>query len=99
MFETGVVHAPRDPGHRFRRFGQGAFYKIFADHWQHFLEVYEERFERTGGKLRGVVQSVVERFLDCSNPLSGFARVHCDACKTDHFVPFSCKKHWISATH
>jgi len=90
MFEGGGVHAQKDPAHRFRRFGGGAFYRVLADHWQHFVEVYERRFERTCGKLRGVVQRVVERFMDCGNPLNGLAHVTCE-CGRDFWIPFSCK--------
>ena len=79
MFEGSGVHAQKDPAHPdLSGFGESAFYRVLADHWQHFVEVYEARFERTCGKLRGVVQRVVERFLDCGNPLNGLAHVTCD---------------------
>jgi hypothetical protein len=80
-----------DAGQRLRGFGSSVVYQVFADHWQNFLAVYEERFQRVCGRLRAVVQDVVERFLDCGNPLNGLARVQCDQCGDDFFVPFSCK--------
>jgi hypothetical protein len=36
---------------------------------------YEERFQHACGALRGVADSVVNRYLDCGNPMSGCLHV------------------------
>jgi hypothetical protein len=33
-----------------------------------------------GGFFRPIVKEVVERYLDCGNPRSGFARIRCPDC-------------------
>jgi len=38
---------------------------------------YETRFEGEYGYFRPVMQEVVERYLDCGNPMCGFARIRC----------------------
>jgi hypothetical protein len=40
-----------------------------------FLREYEDRFEKEYGYFRPVIQEVVEKYLDCGNPMSGFARI------------------------
>lgn len=61
--------------YRARKFGENALYKILSDHWRTFLGPYEKRFQHTCGTLRSVTGRVVERFLDCGNPMNGFARM------------------------
>jgi ribosomal protein S27E len=56
-----------------------------------FLAEYEARFEREYGYFRPVVREVVERYLDCGNPRSGFARIRCSDCHSEHLLTFSCK--------
>ncbi|MDH4198443.1 MAG: hypothetical protein OEW05_13605 [Candidatus Aminicenantes bacterium] len=42
-------------------------------HFGRFLTEYDVRFEKEHGFLRPIVTEVVERYLDCGNPRSGFA--------------------------
>ncbi len=50
--------------------------------------------------MRPVVQEVVERYLDCANPMCGFARVHCPDCGCERLVTFSCKtRHFCPSCH
>ena len=53
---------------------------------------WEERFEASYGRWRGFVDSVVYAFLDCGGLEHGFARVFCDACKSEYLVAFSCSR-------
>jgi chemotaxis methyl-accepting protein methylase len=48
---------------------------------------YEYRYGREYEYFLTVVQEVVEKYLDCSNPKNGFARIWCSACSTERFLP------------
>jgi hypothetical protein len=73
--------------YRARGFGENALYKILSDHWRTFLGAYAGRFQQTCGALRSVTGRVVERFLDCGNPMNGFARVKCADCGAERLPP------------
>ena len=77
--------------YRARIFGDNPLHKIFNDHWQNFVGAYEERFQQTCGALRGTAKRVVKRFLDCGNPMNGFARIKCSTCGAERLLHFSCK--------
>ena len=51
------------------------FYRVFFYYFERFLREYEDRFEKEYGYFRPVIKEVVERYLDCANPMSGFARM------------------------
>ncbi len=51
----------------------------------------DEEFQHTFGILRSVTEQVVEKFLDCGNPLGGFARIRCLQCGHERLLAFSCK--------
>jgi hypothetical protein len=53
------------------------FYQIFANHYRDFCVCYDERFRRTYGNFRFVVDKVVDKFLRCGKPKDGFAYVEC----------------------
>jgi len=72
--------------YRVRIFGDNPLYKILSDHWQNFVGVYEERFQRACGALRGTAKRVVNRFLDCGNPQNGFARIKCSSCGAERLL-------------
>jgi len=56
------------------------FYRVFFYYFERFLREYEDRFEKEYGYFRPVIQEVVERNLDCGNPMCGFARIRCPDC-------------------
>ena len=56
-----------------------------------FLEEYAERYQKTWGKLRRVIDRTVSAFLRCGLPEHGFARVRCPECRAEYLLPFSCK--------
>ena len=66
-------------------------YRALAHHFETFLLVYEERFERSFGYLRAIVRDTVYRFLDCGILESGFARARCMGCGHEFVVGLSCK--------
>ena len=55
--------------------------EMLFHHFGRFLTEYESRFEREYGFFRPIVKEVVERYLDCGNPRSGFARIRCPDCR------------------
>ena len=67
------------------------FYKVVFHYFDRFLAGYENQFERAYGYLRPVIQEVIEKYLDCGNPHSGFARIRCSDCGTELLLTFSCK--------
>lgn len=42
-------------------------------HLEMFIQIYEERFERTYGFFRPCLQKVIDRYLDCGDLHNGFA--------------------------
>ncbi len=49
-------------------------------YFDRFLTEYEGRFEKEYGFFRPIIKEVVERYLDCGNPRSGFARIRSPDC-------------------
>ena len=74
-----------------RRPQSSPLYKILQKHFERFLSVYEDEFERDYGPLRSVVKRAVYRFLVCGILEYGFARVVCGNCRAEFLVAFSCK--------
>jgi ribosomal protein S27E len=66
-------------------------YRVVFHHFERFLSEYESRFEKEYVYFRPIVQEVVERYLDCGNPRSGFARIRCPDCRAEQLLTFSCK--------
>jgi hypothetical protein len=53
--------------------------------------VYDERYAHEYGPWRPHVADVLARFIACSDPRHGFARVRCDDCGHEYILAFSCK--------
>ena len=66
-------------------------YRVLFHYFEKFLSEYESRFEREHGFLRPVIKDVVEKYLDCGNPMCGFARIRCPDCGEERLLMFSCK--------
>jgi hypothetical protein len=89
---TGVCAKERLAGiYRPRYPRRSPLYRLLEDHFERFLLLYEEQFERKYGPLRSVVKRAVYRFLECGILEYGFARVVCRNCKSEFAVGFSCK--------
>jgi hypothetical protein len=85
MATTGAgMYRPRHPE-------RTVLYRVLAQHFERFVQVYDERFAPTQGPLPAGAQEAVNRYLDCGIFASGFARVRCNECGHDCFVAFSCK--------
>jgi len=81
--ECGPLYRPRHPE-------RTTFYRLIEEHFEAFAAAHEERFEGEDGPLRPVVRRVVDAYLDCGRPESGFARVRCPGCGGEFFVAYSC---------
>jgi len=78
------IYRPRHPE-------RTVLYRLLFHHFERFVVEYEARFEKEYGYFRRIVREVVERYLDSSNPRSGFARIRCPDCHAEHLLAFSCK--------
>ena len=78
------IYRPRHPE-------RTVLYRVIFHHFERFLAEYEGRFQKEYGYARPIVKEVVERYLDCGNPRSGFARIRCPDCHAEHLLTFSCK--------
>ena len=78
------IYRQRHPEHT-------VFYRVFFYYFERFLREYEDRFEKEYGYFRPVIQDVVEKYLDCGNPMCGFARIRCPDCGEERLLCFSCK--------
>ena len=78
------IYRERHPEH-------SVFYRVLFHSFEQFLQEYEVRFEKAYGYFRPVISDVVEKYLDCGNPMSGFARIRCPDCGEERLLMFSCK--------
>ena len=84
-------HADRHPEHT-------VFYRVLFYYFERFLREYENRFEKEYGYFRPVIQDVIEKYLDCGNPMCGFARIRCSDCGEDRLLMFSSLSGYVSPT-
>jgi hypothetical protein len=78
------VYRPQDPR-------KTPLYGLLDSLYERVKGVWEERFERSHGFWRGLVDEAVARYLDCGIWDRGFARVLCRRCPEEFLVAFSCK--------
>jgi hypothetical protein len=78
--ESVGTYVPRDPA-------ATVLYGVVAGKLEAFLARQRER-DRLVPRF---VERELRAFLDCGVLARGFLRVHCDVCKLDRVVPFSCK--------
>jgi hypothetical protein len=55
-------------------------------HFDTFLDIYPEVYEREYGFLRPIIPEVVEKFMGCGDFAKGFARVRCDHCAHEYLL-------------
>jgi hypothetical protein len=78
------VYRPRQPR-------ESPLFRLVSQHIDELLRAWPERFERTLGPLRPVVEPVLRDFLTCGLPEHGFARCWCPTCRLSYLVPSSCR--------
>ena len=76
------VYKPRDPRQT----------SLFDSFYERVKGAWEERFERSYGFWRDLVDEVVASYLACGLWQGGFARVRCRRCPEEFLVAFSCKR-------
>jgi transposase-like zinc-binding protein len=67
----------------------GVLHGVVRDHLEEFLALATRHGDGTG--MPRFVEQELRRFLGCGVLAHGFARVRCDGCGFERFVPFSCK--------
>jgi len=81
--------AERTDGYRRREPEHTLLYGIVRDQLATFLAQAGARYP--SGSVPLFVEGEFRRYLDCGILARGFTRVHCDACRHDVLVAFSCK--------
>ena len=80
VWETACEYRPCRPE-------ESVLYGAMAGHLETFLARQRER----GRLVPRFVERELHSFLDCGILARGFLRVHCDVCRLDRVVPYSCK--------
>jgi hypothetical protein len=57
------------------------YYRCVEDPFETFVQIYEERFERTYGFWRSHLRKVIDRYLECGDLYPGFPRLKCRDCQ------------------
>jgi hypothetical protein len=78
--ETACEYRPRRPE-------ESILYGAVVGHLESFLARQRER----GRLVPRFVERELRAFLDCGVLARGFLRIHCDACRLDRIVAYSCK--------
>lgn len=78
------VYKPRRPR-------ESPLFRLVDQHLDEPLRVWPQRFARTHGPLRPVVERVLREFLTCGLAERGFARAWCSTCRTSYLIPYSCR--------
>jgi hypothetical protein len=77
--------------YRPRRARESPLFRLVEQHLEELLRVWPQRFARTHGPLRPVVERVLREFLTCGLAERGFARAWCSTCRTSYVIPYSCR--------
>lgn len=77
--------------YRARRPAETPLYALLASLYETVKGAWEDLFERRYGFWRGLLDSVVARYLDCGIFERGFARIRCPDCAAEYLLAFSCK--------
>ena len=77
--------------YRPRRPQKSPLYQLVADHFDTLVQVHDEKYQRSHGRLRPACRRAVDKFLACGILDHGFARVRCGRCRAEFLLAFSCK--------
>jgi hypothetical protein len=78
--EAAFEYVPRHPE-------ETVLYQVVAENIESFLT----RQQELGRVVPRFVERELRAFLDCGILANGFVRVHCDICRKDLAIPYSCK--------
>ena len=70
-------------------------YGLLESLYERVKGAWEERFERSYGFWRGLVDVVVKGYLACGLWQGGFAMVRCRRCPEEFLVALSCKRRGV----
>ncbi len=76
--------------YRARRPAETPLYVLIESLYETVKGAWEDLFERRYGFWRGLLDSVVARYLDCGLFKRGFARIRCPDCAAEYLLAFSC---------
>jgi hypothetical protein len=79
MSAPAAVYRPRNPK-------SSDYHRDMEDHFEPFVQVYEERFERPYGFWRPYLQKLIYRYLKCADLHLGFARVKRRDCHHEYLL-------------
>jgi ribosomal protein S27E len=82
------VYHPRTPK-------SSPLWSLLNSHYERFQQSYVERFEKSYGFFRYVIDDSVYEYLRCGDLKEGFARVRCPDCEHEYLLSFSCKGRWF----
>lgn len=91
----GTVSHQLAPVYRPRRPRSSPLYQLIERYYPEFERTDDDRYERRYGPWRAVIGTVCRRFLRCGDLHFGFARVRCQGCCQEMFVPFSCRQRCV----
>ena len=93
MSLPAAVYRPRSPQ-------DADYYRCVEDHFETFVQIYDDRFSRPYGFWRPHLERVIYRYLDCGDLHNGFVRVTCKDCGHEYLLAFSCKRrHFCPSCH
>jgi hypothetical protein len=81
---TCRVYRPRRPR-------ESPLFQLVERHLEELLRLWPQRFARSHGPLRPVVERVLREFLRCGLLEHGFARLWCGECRRSVLIAFSCR--------
>lgn len=84
---TAVYH-PRKPT-------DSPLYRLLRNHFNHFEQIYDERFVHSYGFYRPIISEVVRAYMKCGDLKQGFVRVRCPDCHHEYLLAFSCRGRWF----
>lgn len=94
----GQDRQPWPKGYATREAQKSALYRLLLDNLETFLAHHEQRFQPEYGYLRPEVQSTLEEMIACGDIWFGLARVRCQDCGDDMFIPLSCRRRGCCAS-
>jgi hypothetical protein len=69
---------------------ESPLFRLVEQHLEDLLRLWPQRFSRTHGPLRPVVERVLRGFLKWGIVFHGFARLWCPTCRTSVLCPLNC---------
>ena len=84
------MESPTAKIYRHRSPESSPFFKVVSRYFPEFERIYPKKYETKYGFWRPVIHTSVEKFLKCGDLKEGFARIKCNDCGKELFVPFSC---------